>query len=59
MKGLIKIIEKFRAEKPLCTFLITKYPLRGAWNIDYESNCAYLKVKGSILFSYANLVHDF
>ena len=26
---------------------ITKYPLRGAWNIDYENNCAHLKVKGS------------
>ena len=33
--------------KTLCMFLFTKYPLRGAWNIDCENNCAYLKVKGS------------
>ena len=30
VKGLIKIIEKFRAEKTLCMFLSpSRYPLRG------------------------------
>ena len=48
MKGLIKITEKFRAEKTLCTFLSPSIPLmRGTWNIDCENNCAHLKVKGS------------
>ena len=36
---------------------ITKTTFWRAWNIDYENNCAHLKMKGS--FQLYNLVHDF
>ena len=41
VKVLLKIIEKFRAEKTLCTFVPPNILLRGAWNINYKNNCAH------------------
>ena len=48
VKGLIKIIE-VQGSKNFVHGSITKHP-RGmdGWNINYENNCAHLKMKGSL-----------